>query len=136
MTELAWSLVCSECNDTAAPAGLSTVCPRCGAPWLVSYRRVPDQETKSALAYRPWSMWRYREWLPVADGEDPVSLGEGGTPLVRASAIGEELGMPELWIKDESTNPTGSFKARGILPLALSYDHRILDGADAARFLR
>jgi threonine synthase len=59
-------------------------------------------------------MWRYREWLPLQAGEDPTTLGEGGTPLVRARHLGRELGMPELWIKDEATNPTASFKARGM----------------------
>ena len=56
-------------------------------------------------------MWRYREWLPLAPGEEPVSLGEGGTPLLRVSGLDHDL---ELWVKDEGVNPTGSFKARGL----------------------
>jgi threonine synthase len=59
-------------------------------------------------------MWRYREWMPLEEGDQPVTLGEGGTPLLLAPALGERLGMPQLFIKDESTNPTGSFKARGL----------------------
>jgi threonine synthase len=59
-------------------------------------------------------MWRYREWLPIRDDEAPVTLGEGGTPLIAARVVGEELGMTRLFVKDESQNPTGSFKARGL----------------------
>ena len=60
-------------------------------------------------------MWRYREMLPIAEGAEPITLGEGGTPLLRADRLGERvlLGGP-LLIKDESRNPTGSFKARGM----------------------
>lgn len=59
-------------------------------------------------------MWRYREWLPLDDGEEPVTLGEGMTPLLRASRLEQALGVRALWVKDESKNPTGSFKARGL----------------------
>jgi threonine synthase len=59
-------------------------------------------------------MWRYREWLPLLTDEEPVSLGEGATPLLRASHLERRLGMREIWIKDEGKNPTGSFKARGL----------------------
>ncbi|GBD33374.1 MAG: threonine synthase [Gemmatimonadales bacterium] len=59
-------------------------------------------------------MWRYRGWLPILEGEEPVSLGEGMTPLLRAAALERELGLGRVWIKDESKNPTGSFKARGL----------------------
>jgi len=59
-------------------------------------------------------MWRFREWLPLADGEDPVTLGEGGTPLLRIDRIAARHGFHELLVKEEGTNPTGSFKARGL----------------------
>jgi threonine synthase len=59
-------------------------------------------------------MWRYREWLPLLPGEEPVTLGEGMTPLVRLRALERALGVAEVWLKDESQNPTGSFKARGM----------------------
>jgi threonine synthase len=58
-------------------------------------------------------MWRYREMLPIFDGESPVTLGEGFTPLVHAPALGAKLGLQRLFVKDESLNPTNSFKARG-----------------------
>jgi threonine synthase len=69
---------------------------------------------KARLAARPWTMWRYREWLPLRDGEEPVTLGEGGTPLLPASRLGAKHGFERLLVKEEGTNPTGSFKARGL----------------------
>jgi threonine synthase len=59
-------------------------------------------------------MWRFRPFLPVASNEQPVTLGEGDTPLLRVPRIASRLGLSNLWIKDEGTNPTGSFKARGL----------------------
>jgi threonine synthase len=59
-------------------------------------------------------MWRYAPVMPVSDGEVPVSLGEGLTPMHEAPGIARELGIKRLWIKDEGLNPTGSFKARGM----------------------
>jgi threonine synthase len=109
-----WTLVCSECAVTRDASGLPTVCPSCGAPWLVRYPGTPDAQAKQMMAERPWSMWRYREWLPLEPEGEPVTLGEGATPLVRAHRLERHLGVRELWIKDESKNPTGSFKARGL----------------------
>lgn len=59
-------------------------------------------------------MWRWREFLPLSGAEQPVSLGEGGTPLLAAPRLGSAIGLPGLLIKDEAANPTGSFKARGL----------------------
>jgi threonine synthase len=59
-------------------------------------------------------LWRYAAALPVADGERPVSLGEGLTPLHEAPALASAVGVGRLWVKDEGRNPTGSFKARGM----------------------
>lgn len=109
-----WDLTCSACGTTDDAAGLPAVCPRCGAPWLVRYARRPAADLKARLATRPWTMWRYREWMPLAPGEEPVTLGEGGTPLLPAPRLADGVGVAELWIKDESVNPTGSFKARGL----------------------
>jgi threonine synthase len=58
-------------------------------------------------------MWRYRELMPLFDGEEPVTLGEGSTPLVHARRLGAQVGLDNLFVKDESLNPTNSFKARG-----------------------
>ena len=59
-------------------------------------------------------MWRYREWLPLADGEAPVTLGEGGTPLLLVPRLAAKHGFRDLRVKEEGANPTGSFKARGL----------------------
>ena len=109
-----WSLYCSECPATADAAGLKTVCPACGSPLLVRYTRTTGSREHAQLAARGHTMWRYREFLPLADHEEPVSIGEGGTPLLRSRRLAERLGVTSLWIKDEAANPTGSFKARGL----------------------
>jgi threonine synthase len=69
---------------------------------------------KESLAARRPDMWRYREMLPVERDENIISLGEGWTPLLRATRLGRRVGVPDLFIKDESQNPTQSFKARGM----------------------
>jgi threonine synthase len=87
----------------------------CGAPLLARY----DLEAargwrRESLADRAPDMWRYRKLLPLFAGEEPVSLGEGFTPLLHAHTLGRELGLDRLFVKDESLNPTNSFKARGL----------------------
>jgi threonine synthase len=109
-----WSLCCSQCPATADAEGLKTVCPACGSPLLVRYARRVGAADRAQLAARGHTMWRYREFLPLAGGEEPVSIGEGGTPLLRAHRLAERLGLGNVWIKDEAANPTGSFKARGL----------------------
>ena len=110
------TLECSACTPvrTHAADGFPGVCEACGAPYLVRYADLPVPAARALLRERRWSMWRYRELLPLADGESAVTLGEGGTPLLAVSRLGAQLGFERLWVKDESTNPTGSFKARGL----------------------
>jgi threonine synthase len=88
----------------------------CGAPLLARYDLDAVQRAwaRDSLADRPANMWRYREVMPLFDGESPVTLGEGWTPLIRAERLGRDLDLPHLYIKDESLNPTNSFKARGL----------------------
>src|SRR5262245_22769753 len=69
---------------------------------------------KESLAGREATMWRYRELMPLFDGEPPLTLGEGWTPLIHAKRLGAALGLTRLFVKDESLNPTNSFKARGL----------------------
>src|SRR4030095_9824167 len=69
---------------------------------------------KNTLVGRAPNMWRYRELMPLFDGESPVTLGEGWTPLIHATRIGADLGLSRVLVKDESLNPTNSFKARGL----------------------
>jgi threonine synthase len=111
-----WTLECSACVPPRRRAadGLPGVCEACGAPYLVRYAASPGPDAKALLRDRPWTMWRYREWLPLAAGESPVTLGEGGTPLLSAQRLGAMYGFESLWIKEEGINPTGSFKARGL----------------------
>src|SRR5213595_1821199 len=108
-----WSLECSACGKTLSADGLPTVC-ECGGPYLVRYTAAPGPEAKSLLRERRWMMWRYREWLPLANGEAPVTLGEGGTPLLTVPRLAAKHGFRELRVKEEGANPTGSFKARGL----------------------
>ena len=124
-----WHLECSACGATAAPDGLPTVCA-CGQPWLVRYPdRRPDPQRRSSLAGQP-GMWRIRDFLPLVPGEDPVTLGEGDTPLLAVPRIGTRIGLPRSLVKDESVNPTGSFKARG---LAAAVTRAVAGGAPRQR---
>lgn len=131
MTEPArhdWTLECSGCRASSAPAGLPTVCPACGEPWLVRYpdRRHTVAERGSVATGH--GMWRFRRFLPLADGEEPVTLGEGDTPLLRLPRTGDRIGFGNLWLKDEGINATGSFKARG---LAMAVTRAVHNGAEA-----
>jgi len=108
--------------ECSVPCGAAPYDPRveqhlctCGAPLLARY------DLDRALAWRPDSlvgreptMWRYRELMPLFDGEAPVTLGEGWTPLMHTRRLGKALGLERLYVKDESLNPTNSFKARGL----------------------
>jgi threonine synthase len=111
-----WTLECSACVPvrTRDAEGFPGVCEECGAPYLVRYETLPPPEAKWLLRRQRWTMWRYSSWLPLRDGERPVTLGEGATPLLGTQGIGARHGFERLWVKDESTNPTGSFKARGL----------------------
>jgi threonine synthase len=86
----------------------------CGAPLLARYDLDKARGwSRETLKGRDATMWRYREMLPIYDGESPVTLGEGFTPLFHARRLGASIGLDRLYIKDESLNPTNSFKARG-----------------------
>ena len=107
--------------ECSVPCGAPPLDPRgrhhlcaCGAPLLARYDLERARGwSRDTLSSRPPTMWRYRELLPVFDDEEPVTLGEGFTPLIHARRLGARLGMTRLFIKDESLNPTNSFKARG-----------------------
>jgi threonine synthase len=108
--------------ECSAPCGAGPRDPRtthhlcsCGAPLLVRYDlNALRGWARESLAGRVSSMWRYREIMPLFDGEAPVSLGEGWTPLFHTERLGARLGLDRLYVKDESLNPTNSFKARGL----------------------
>jgi threonine synthase len=108
-------LECSVPCGAAAldPHGRHHLCS-CGAPLLARYDLDRARAwSRDTLRGREPNMWRYRELMPLFDGEEPVTLGEGFTPLVHATSLGATLGLSRLYIKDESLNPTNSFKARG-----------------------
>jgi threonine synthase len=108
-------LQCSRpaCAKLVPYAVLQNLCPDCSSPLLARYDLSKAQQTLNldVLRNRPNTMWRYEEVLP---GATRVTLGEGMTPLIHARRLGEQIGLSNLFIKDEGLNPTASFKARGL----------------------
>jgi threonine synthase len=106
-------LECTSCGRQHEWQRLQNLCTACHKPLfaIVDLAKAGRALTREALAMREKSLWRYREVLPLPEGVEPVSLGEGGTPLLRAKRFAEDV---DLWVKDESLNPTQSFKARGM----------------------
>jgi threonine synthase len=109
-------LACATCDQTASPDGVQRRCPACGGVLMAHYDLpgVAKRVTPGEVAARPPGVWRWRELLPVHDTSHIVSQGEGGTPLIHAQRLGAEIGLPQLYIKDEGQNPAGSIMARGI----------------------
>lgn len=108
-------LECARCGKQFAPGRIYNLCS-CGSPLLVRYELQAAAVSLSlaGMASRTSTLWRYREVLPVVEDSFVVCLGEGFTPLLHARRLGGQLGLPNLYLKDESLNPTGSFKARGL----------------------
>ena len=106
-------LECTACGRQHAWSRLQNLCLSCSKPLfaIVDLAAAGRTLKRATVATREKSLWRYREVLPLPGGVDLVSLGEGGTPLLRAEEFGGDI---DLWIKDESINPTQSFKARGM----------------------
>lgn len=109
-------LVCTACGATHDASRPQNVSACCAKPLYPTYDLTAAAHTltKDALRGRVASMWRYREVLPVRSDADLVTLGEGLTPLLPAPRLAVRIGVERLWIKDESKNPTQSFKARGM----------------------
>jgi threonine synthase len=110
------SLYCSECGIHYNPEEIQTFCKNCNAPLLAHYEleKIRDQVSREQIAGRPRGMWRWSELLPVRDTANQVSLGEGDTPLLKIDRTGNFVGLKNLYVKDESLNPTATFKARGL----------------------
>jgi len=110
-------LECSACGKQHDWSRWQNLCVACGKPLLAIYDleafRKLDCLKQSRFQAREKSLWRWRELLPLPKDVTPVSLGEGGTPLLQSRKFGGEAKV-DLWIKDESVNPTQSFKARGM----------------------
>lgn len=109
-------LECSECGHSLRADRLQTICPRCQAPLLARYdlKEVARRLTPQMVHERRRGLWRWAELLPVQQEQNRVTLGEGDTPLLHLPRLGAALGLPQLYLKDESLNPTGTFKARGL----------------------
>jgi threonine synthase len=106
-----WHLECSGCDHREQGTALASVCPHCGLPYLVRYDSVAPKREATTLR---WDMWRYAPVMPLLDGEEPVSLGEGLSPMAEFPELARNVGVRRLWVKDEGLNPTASFKARGM----------------------
>ena len=109
-------LECTQCEKVHSCSRLMGTCPECGKVLFARYdlARMRVHVDRDALYCRSADMWRFHELLPVLDRENVISLGEGGTPLLRAANLGRELGLRNLYIRDEGLNPTATFKARGL----------------------
>jgi threonine synthase len=109
-------LQCSGCSRMYPHSQLQTFCPVCGSPLLARYDldKAAEKTDRDEIARRTKGMWRWRELLPILNSENQISLGEGDTPLLSVPRLENELGHSNLFVKDESSNPTGSFKARGL----------------------
>lgn len=109
-------LLCSGCGIEYRHEELHTFCPVCQSPLLSIYdlKKARGSVDRDEIARRTRGMWRWEEVLPVIHRENQIFLGEGDTPLLSLPRLQKELGLTNLFVKDESSNPTGSFKARGL----------------------
>lgn len=106
-----WKLTCSACEREEPGDAAVGLCVDCGQPYLARFTSPPP--SRDSIGSR-WDLWRYRNALPMAAGDVPVTLGEGCTPLSEQAALARQVGVRRLWVKDEGVNPTASFKARGL----------------------
>jgi len=109
-------LECSNCHKKYSHEQLQTFCPDCQKCLLPRYdlESIRKHVDRDEISRRNKGMWRWHELLPVLNPENQIFLGEGDTPLLVVPHLQKELGLSNLFVKDESSNPTGSFKARGL----------------------
>ncbi len=114
MTSLFNSVVCIACGEKLAFGLFPGKCPKCGNAWVDAKYDLSafPKDWPEIVSQRTTNLWRYRELLPFPDDMKILSLGEGWTPLTRAEGLEKEYNHPEIWIKDERQQPTGSFKDR------------------------
>ena len=105
---------CLDCGHNTPYYPTSTTCPKCNSQWREAEYdyEIIGKTLRPQLAKRPHGLWRYKELLPVRNPNISFSLGEGGSPLIRAVNLGMMLGCPNIYIKDERQGPTSSFKDR------------------------
>jgi threonine synthase len=106
---------CGVCGQEFSPDKIRYRCDSCNGPLLVTYdyASLAKKLTAEGLAARRPGVWKYRELLPVSPSTEPVSLGEGATPMHEAKTLARSVGLSKLLLKDEGRNPTGAFKDRG-----------------------
>ncbi len=109
-------LECSHCRQEYDANQLIRLCTECGLPLLARYdlTQAASKLDRDEVAARPGGLWKFRELLPVDDGRHIVTLGEGDKPVFKLDRLGRQLGLRQLYVKDEGQNPTGSFKALGL----------------------
>src|SRR5258708_33873917 len=112
MPSLFSHVVCLACGHDMPADPMLEQCERCANTWLDARYDYARLDWPATLAKRPASLWRYEELLPLTDKTYRVTMGEGWTPIVRAEGLGDALGHPRLYLKDERQSPTGSFKDR------------------------
>jgi threonine synthase len=127
-------LECAACGHRTPFIRPPGACEQCGGEWLdarYDYDTVREQWA-ATLRERPFDMWRYRELLPLRDDANKVTMGEGGTPLLRATNLGSMLGCPHIYVKDERQGPTGSFKDRqAALAISVMKEHGVTEAVVA-----
>jgi len=108
--------LCPQCSQRFSAETVQTYCHTCQSPILARYdlERISQSVNPEVIRRRLRGIWRWEEFLPVTERQWQVSLGEGDTPLLPLYRLGEELGLRQLYLKDESRNPTACFKARGL----------------------
>jgi len=115
MSSPSYRLACIDCGAVFNPKEVIYTCSKCGGLLSIEYDKTDlPSGLDEVWRKRNLSVWRYRELLPIWDKDKMVSLGEGGTTLNRCLKISEELGLKEVYVKNEGENPTGSFKDRGM----------------------
>ena len=112
-TNLFANLICSNCGAIYSGSSINSISPCCNKALLANYH-LNDYASKELINTHDSSMWRYASLLPIAGRENIVSLKEGGTPIISLDNLAAKNNMASVLIKDESYNPTGSFKARGL----------------------
>jgi threonine synthase len=115
-TSFITNLECSGCGKLYSPDEIHTFCSYCQSPLVARYdlEAIRSRVKRDEFRIRYGGMWRWHELLPVKNPQNFVYLGEGDTALVQLPRLGKMLGLSNLFVKDESSNPTGSFKARGL----------------------
>jgi len=124
----AFFVQCSHCGARFSSETDSS-CPNCGGPGTVAvdFASIERKRARDMFSREPRDLWQYVDLLPVKDRQHIVSLGEGGTKLIKCKRLAERLGIEHLYLKNETTNPTGSFKDRQV---SVGISHAVEIGAD------